>query len=72
MKPKPHTLQWIAPHLSKAECKAIYELICSEVIGQYESKLALEDSEEKFGRESRNMQRKFQRIKARELLGLEK
>lgn len=34
MKPKPGTIQWIAPHLSEGEVKAMYEAVLSKVVGE--------------------------------------
>lgn len=32
MKPKHHTVQWIAPHLSEGEVRKIYELVVDNII----------------------------------------
>lgn len=37
MKPKPHTIQWIAPHLSEGEVQAIYEMVLRDAIGDDEA-----------------------------------
>lgn len=34
VKPTPGTVQWIAPHLSEGEVKAIYEAVVRDVIGR--------------------------------------
>lgn len=36
MKPTKGIIQWIAPHLSEGEVRALYEAVLSEVIGEDE------------------------------------
>lgn len=45
MKPTPHTIQWIAPHLSEGEVKALYQAVVQIVIGANER----HDSEGEYG-----------------------
>lgn len=34
MRPPKNTVQWIAPHLSESEVRAIYEMVLSQVVGE--------------------------------------
>lgn len=70
LRPKPHTIQWIAPHLSESEIRKIYDMVLSDVIGEDET-LELWSPNEKNRRHHQNNLRIFQRSVLSRLFGMD-